>query len=101
LELELESDYSKNQIWNWVLGIHSSMCGIGIRTETRIFDKKRKKNQRANGQLTTSSDLCYLEPFSELEPKWKLELFFPPEPEPGLPISLCVELEPEPFQIMF
>jgi hypothetical protein len=55
------------------------MCGIGIRTETRIFEKnkpKKKKNQRANGQLTTSSDLCYLEPFSELEPEWNLEFVF-------------------------
>jgi hypothetical protein len=27
--------------------------------------------------------------------------YFSLEPEPGLPISLCVELEPEPFQFIF
>lgn len=30
-----------------------------------------------------------------------METGFSPEPEPGLPISLCVELEAEPFQFTF
>jgi hypothetical protein len=44
LELELESDYFKNQIWNWVLGsIHP--C-VEMESELKLEFLKKTKRRR-------------------------------------------------------
>jgi hypothetical protein len=51
LELELESDYFKNQIWNWVLGSIHPCVELESELKLEFLKKTKGKKNRLKGLM--------------------------------------------------